>query len=178
MKNYNYKFLGKFSMLNQLKNILNDISDSDWEEYTFRQKNFSNHIYTRTIPIIFNEDFRSQSPTRTKWYPLFGECLKELNIVCNKKYGNGFFVRSFLVKLLPKTKIPKHIDSGGGLELCNRVHIPIITNEKIKFFVDNQRKYLREGEIWEVNNTRKEHSVSNDSDIDRIHLICDFATFV
>ena len=170
--------MGKFLKSNDLKDILKNISDSDWEEYTFRQKNFSNHIHTRTIPIIFNEDFRSQSPTKTNWYPLFEECLKELNIMCNKKYGNGFFVRSFLVKLLPRTIIPKHIDSGGGLEPCNRVHIPIITNEKIKFIVGNQKKYLREGEIWEVNNTGKEHSVLNDSDESRVHLICDFISFV
>ncbi len=178
MKNYNYKFLGKFSQLNNLKDTVNGISNSDWEEYTFRQKNFSNHIYTRTVPIIFNEDFRSFCPTKTKWYPLFQDNLQELNLVCNKKYGNGFFARSFLVKLLAKSKIPKHIDSGGGLVVCSRIHVPIITNEKIKFFVGNQRKYLREGEIWEVNNTNKEHAVSNDSLIDRVHLICDFVPFV
>ena len=37
-------------------------------------------------------------------------------------------------------------------------------------------KYLKEGEIWEIDNT-KEHSVTNNSNIDRIHLLIDYKIY-
>ena len=55
---------------------------------------------------------------------------------------------------------------------CKRTHIPIITNSEVTFTVGGETKFLKEGEIWEINNT-KEHSVDNNSDIDRIHLLID-----
>jgi hypothetical protein len=33
---------------------------------------------------------------------------------------------------------------------------------------------MKEGEIWEINNNEKEHSVENNGNEDRIHLLIDF----
>ena len=33
---------------------------------------------------------------------------------------------------------------------------------------------MKEGEIWEINNNEKKHSVENDGTEDRIHLLIDF----
>jgi aspartyl/asparaginyl beta-hydroxylase (cupin superfamily) len=54
-----------------------------------------------------------------------------------------------------------------------RTHIPIITNSEVTFIVGGETKYLKEGEIWEIDNS-KEHSVNNNSNVDRIHLIMDY----
>ena len=35
-------------------------------------------------------------------------------------------------------------------------------------------KYLKEGEVWEINNVKKLHSVSNKGNSDRIHLLLDW----
>jgi hypothetical protein len=33
---------------------------------------------------------------------------------------------------------------------------------------------MKEGEIWEVNNDKKKHSVHNNGDEDRVHLLIDW----
>ena len=54
------------------------------------------------------------------------------------------------------------------------MHIPIITNEKVFFQVGDEIKIFKEGEIWKINNTGKSHSVVNNSNEDRVHLIVDW----
>ena len=53
-----------------------------------------------------------------------------------------------------------------------RHHVPIITSEQTLFGVGTEKINMLEGECWEINNTRF-HSVENDSDIDRVHLLID-----
>jgi aspartyl/asparaginyl beta-hydroxylase (cupin superfamily) len=38
--------------------------------------------------------------------------------------------------------------------------------------IDGERKFMRVGEIWEVNNN-KVHQVWNEGDTDRVHLLID-----
>jgi len=42
------------------------------------------------------------------------------------------------------------------------------------FTVGGESKNLEEGYIWEIKNTEKIHSVINNGQIDRIHLIIDW----
>jgi hypothetical protein len=49
-----------------------------------------------------------------------------------------------------------------------------VTNEKCIFEVDNEEINMKMGEIWEIDNFNKEHSVVNNGDMDRIHLIVDW----
>ena len=44
------------------------------------------------------------------------------------------------------------------------------------FTVGEEEKNMRVGEMWEINNNDKSHSVINGSDIDRVHLILDYIT--
>jgi hypothetical protein len=99
--------------------------------------------------------------------------LQELSPIYEKKYGKGEFIRVLLVKLKKESKITAHIDTGDSLEFCKRTHIAIITNPLVIFNVGGEEKYIKEGEIWEINNQNL-HSVDNKSDKDRIHFIIDY----
>ena len=77
--------------------------------------------------------------------------------------------------------IGKHtdkIDKDIGFEIGKiiRLHIPIRTNDKVEFSVwdkrDKQTHLLKEGKYYYTDVT-KPHSVVNNSDIDRIHLVVD-----
>ena len=65
------------------------------------------------------------------------------------------------------------MDNGESLVNCKRTHIPIITNDLVTFTIGGETKQLKEGEIWEINNIN-EHSVDNNSNENRIHLILDY----
>lgn len=148
----------------------------EWDEFDFRQRTFIEHRHTKTIPLIFGNDFNSFDAVPTKHYPLFQDELNNLQVnlkdIINQ---DGYIVRALLVKLLKNSNILPHIDIvGKTLVLGKRLHIPIITNENCLFSVGDDTKNLKVGEIWEINNDKKLHGVSNNGDEDRVHLIVDW----
>ena len=62
----------------------------------------------------------------------------------------------------------------GGPWPVARGHVAIQTNENCFFTVGDEKKNLRLGELWEINNDKKKHSVDNFGNNDRIHLIVDW----
>ena len=171
MKNFNY--IGKIK-INNIKNIVNSFNNKLWNNFSFRQKTFEVHKETKTIPLIFDTDFRLKDPTYLNEYEIFKNEFKLLKNKLTKIYGKGFIIRAILVMLKSNSKIDRHIDNSESLSVCHRVHIPIITNKNVLFEIDNEIKNLKEGEMWEINNSEKFHSVVNNSDTDRIHLIVDW----
>lgn len=174
--NYNYQFVGKLNFF-QSGNIIRKvkkITANEWDEYTFRQNTFAVHRHTKTIPIIFDEDFRMKEISYTKWYSSFETDLKKIQKIVSKKYGDGYINRCILTKLLSGRVISPHCDSGLALSLGKRIHIPLITNRNVEFSVDGEVKNMKRGEMWEINNTNKIHSVCNHGKDDRVHLILDY----
>jgi aspartyl/asparaginyl beta-hydroxylase (cupin superfamily) len=169
----NFKYIGKIKV-DSFKNKIDKFNNKLWDNFTFRQKTFEVHKETKTIPLIFNTDFRLNDPTYLNEYEVFKNEFKIIKNKLLKIYGKGFIIRAILVLLKSNSKIDKHIDTGKSLSICHRVHIPIITNKDVLFDIDNEIKNLKEGEMWEINNSEKPHSVINNSNIDRIHLIVDW----
>ena len=78
-----------------------------------------------------------------------------------------------LLKLDAGAIIKEHCDQ----ELCFekgeiRIHIPVTTNDKVEFFSDKERLFLKEGECWYVN-FNLPHNINNFSTQSRIHLVID-----
>jgi len=69
-------------------------------------------------------------------------------------------------------KVKPHVDMGYYLNSIHRLHIPIKTHKEIYFSVGNETINMEEGVCYEINNTRQ-HSVDNNSSVDRIHLLLD-----
>jgi len=70
-------------------------------------------------------------------------------------------------------KIGEHTDTGlnwgsGAI----RIHIPIVTNENVKFYIKNERLNWKEGELW-YGDFSLPHRLHNQSDITRVHLVLD-----
>lgn len=81
-----------------------------------------------------------------------------------------------LMKLHPKGFITPHRDID--LEVANlafnkvRLHVPVYTNDKVIFYVGREKFHMKEGHIYYVNFS-KVHSVRNDGNSMRIHLVID-----
>jgi hypothetical protein len=112
----------------------------------------------------------------TKNYTFFEEDLNNIcEIIKKQTGGSGYLLRAILVKLYKKSIIPTHVDSANNtFKFSKRIHIPIITNEKCIFNVGEESINMKVGEIWEMNNDKLSHSVVNDGDEDRVHLIIDW----
>ncbi len=78
-----------------------------------------------------------------------------------------------LLKLKARSNIREHRDYKLGYEDGEmRIHIPIVTNPAVAFFVNGERVPMQEGETWYVD-VNLPHRVDNESDTDRIHLVVD-----
>ena len=81
-----------------------------------------------------------------------------------------------IMRLLPGTVIREHRDTFEEVSDYSfgqvRLHIPIITNDKVVFIVGGKRYQMAEGRLYYVNFT-KSHYVRNDGDEARVHLVLD-----
>ncbi|MEX6688789.1 aspartyl/asparaginyl beta-hydroxylase domain-containing protein [Danxiaibacter flavus] len=78
-----------------------------------------------------------------------------------------------LLNLTSGSVIKPHKDADLAFEKGEaRLHIPIFTNEKVLFYSEDELVPMREGECWYLN-ANLIHSVENNSNSDRIHLVID-----
>lgn len=78
-----------------------------------------------------------------------------------------------LLKLDAGAIIKEHRDAELNFERGEvRIHVPVITNEKVDFFLDNEKFHLKEGECWYMN-FNLPHSIYNNGNTARIHLVID-----
>ena len=171
-----------------LKDLVLQLTPQHWASNTTRQNRYEVHQDTRMIGLVYDDDFRHTNPTRLPPMQLFGPVLQPmLAIIANhyeslpeakgplEEYGHGHFIRASLVCLIPGGEITPHQDKNFSLAHSHRVHIPVVTNEKVLFTVSNETMNMKEGEIIEINN-RRLHFVINGGRDGRVHLILDWVT--
>lgn len=75
--------------------------------------------------------------------------------------------------LAPGARIKEHKDYFMGFEDgVVRLHIPVITNAQVEFYLNGERVPMHEGELWYLDFSQK-HRVENNGTTDRIHLVMD-----
>ncbi len=77
-----------------------------------------------------------------------------------------------LLRLAPGALIREHVDREGLDTGIARIHIPIVTNDKVEFFLAGRRLVMKPGECWLLN-TSYPHRVANPSNEARVHLVLD-----
>lgn len=169
-----FRKIGDFDV-SEIKNIILSLTDEDWKSDKTRQQSYdllrnteSYFIYQTKQDWMLSEPFASSRKTDDdRLHDLVEPIVKHLENNHNGTRGKVLFTR------LPSGKdIPKHQDAGDYLYLVRRHHIAINTNENITFTVGKEIINMEEGECWEINNSRL-HSVNNNSNDMRIHLIID-----
>lgn len=175
INDFNFKHLRSIDVSSFRKKV-KELDENIWKEFTYRQDTFDVHKKTNTVPLIFSEDFESENVKYRPWFNAFSDDMMNISKVLNEIYGFGYVTRAILVNLPKGEKIPIHTDSGESLDKCHRVHIPLYSNDQCYFTVGNETVNMKEGDLWEINNTNKPHSVENLGNSDRIHLITDWIT--
>ena len=156
-----------------LRKKIEQIPAAKWLE-SEREKLFAVHKDTQSLLVVLFEDFKHEKPEYLEpYFELQNELKPAVDRIADYYQNNGFIVRVLLAKLLAGGKIPHHTDAGYSLMNCHRVHIPVITNDEIVFFVGGEEKNMQVGEFWEINNS-VDHAVENRSNEDRIHIIIDW----
>jgi hypothetical protein len=169
-----------------MRALLLQLTPEEWEETDIRQQGYEAHRDTQAIPLVYDDDFRHTNPTKRPALQIFEPAMRPLLAVTagfydespqgrelTKKFGSGYFIRANFVRLLSGGTILEHRDMQFSPTHAHRVHVPIITNDRVWFTVGGETLYIPEGEIYKINN-RRAHSVRNEGDEAGVHLVLDY----
>jgi len=175
---FNFRFVSKNPFIGELKTQTQKLSEEDWKYFDYRQKNVVGHRDTFTVPIYFDINNRFAKPSKTQLIEhrhteTFRSIISEISNMLNG-LGEPWVVKRANIVTLPAGKeIPTHMDTTRLLTVTSRFHIPIFSNKDCTFVVGDETMHIPEGEVWEIDNTGKNHSVCNLGATDRVHLIID-----
>lgn len=129
------------------------------------------HIVFRFVDSVRDWRGSHDRPAWAEWRDLLSPVLQAA--AAPYGYANGMFPRVMFARMAPGGEIKPHRDANAAAKWPHKIHVPLLTNDKVTFFVDGTGYHLPEGEAAEVNNMGV-HAVKNDGDTDRIHLIFEY----
>ena len=148
-----------------------DYDTIDWSLFTERQKTFSQHVETVTFPFITSAFKLSDKTIHLNTnHPLYPVVIKEVSKL--EEFYDAKARIAVLAGVLPNGKISAHRDMSELFQYAHRVHLPLVTDENSKFCIDDKEYHFSFGNWYEIDNTRI-HSVSNNSNLIRVHLLVD-----
>lgn len=184
LKNQNYKIVAEDLELTELIEAVKGITEDEWSKDQFRQNRFQVAREVTTIMMKMNgrDTDVGDAPDKTiifedwtKWEPLIQPVLDQVLPL----YPGAFVNKCMLPRLVPGSVIPPHYDSAETFSLSHRLHIPLTTNKDTKMTIGEEGKgcgvstfNLEVGKCYEINN-KKLHSVKNEGETDRVHILFD-----
>ena len=151
--------------------------EAAWNENVQRQKDYEVHEQTRSIVLLFAnvEDWPAIEVSKQPgWDRLAKVAVPVMHAIIGRWYPpGGTIIRAMAAKLLAGGRILPHRDSHPTFGAGHRIHVPIVTNPRVRFMIDGRHYQLQVGEAYEINN-QKVHSVMNKGALDRINFIFDY----
>lgn len=157
-----------------LKALTSKVSEEVWNrEDAMKENDFfcfhhTRHIVFRYIEGQLNARNFYSNPIWRAWQGLLLPLMN--NLIEPYGFKNPEFPKAMLARLESGHVIDRHVDGLGANLHTHKIHIPIQTNEKALFHIDDQSFHLKEGFGYEVNNITS-HGVENLGSEDRIHFI-------
>ena len=161
----------------RLREAVLAIPEAVWDaENAIKPNRFGALDATRHIVFRFVSNFRDwrdtyDGPLWAQWKLLLEPVLAQ----ATKAYGyaEGVYPRVMLARMAPGGVIHPHRDQNPAAKWPHKIHVPLLTNDDVTFWVDGKPYHFAEGEAVEVNNMGV-HAVENRGTTDRIHLIFEY----
>lgn len=156
--------------------ILN-LDDSAWHEEEYRQEAFEVHRQTQSVVLVFvNLDDWPKLAVQKEpgWDRLADVAMPVMHDIIDRFYPKGgAIIRAMAAKLIAGGRITPHTDSHPSFHIGHRIHVPITTNNRVRFMIDGKPHRLEVGKAYEINN-QMNHGVMNKGTDDRITFIFDY----
>jgi hypothetical protein len=170
------RMFGKVGMERLAEAVLGQ-DEAAWNENEQRQKDYEVHEQTRSIVLLFANVDQWPAIDVTKqpgWDRLADVAMPVMHEIIRNWYpAGGTIIRAMAAKLLAGGRILPHRDSHPSFAVGHRIHVPIVTNPRVRFMIDGRPYQLEVGQAYEINN-QKTHSVMNKGTTDRINFIFDY----
>ena len=160
-----------------LREAVLGIDEARWDaENADKPNRFEALDRTRHIVFRFVSNFQDwrdsyDRPLWAEWKGLLEPVLAQA--VRDYGYSDAAFPRVMLARMAPGGVIKPHRDANPAAKWPHKIHVPLVTNDRVTFFVDGVGYHFPEGEAVEVSNMAV-HAVENAGDTDRIHLIFEY----
>jgi Aspartyl/asparaginyl beta-hydroxylase and related dioxygenases len=161
----------------RLREAVLAIPDAVWDaENADKPNRFDALDATRHIIFRFVSNFRDwrdhyARPLWDEWRSLLDPVMAQAT--ADYGYAHGEFPRVMLARMARGGVIHPHRDENPAAKWPHKIHVPLMTNPDVTFFVDGKDYHFAEGEAVEVNNMGL-HAVQNRGSTDRIHLIFEY----
>jgi len=153
------------------------LDDDAWREEKIRQESFDVHKRTESVVLVFvNLDAWPilEVLKEPGWDRLAQVAVPVMHDIIDRWYPKGgTIVRAMAAKLLAGGNIKPHTDTHPSFHIGHRIHVPITTNNRVRFMIDGRPHRFEIGKAYEINN-QMNHSVANKGTDDRITFIFDY----
>ncbi|MGI9236633.1 MAG: aspartyl/asparaginyl beta-hydroxylase domain-containing protein [Woeseiaceae bacterium] len=152
------------------------LDDEAWLANVNRQNDYEVHRQTQSLVLVFCDGPMDDLEVSKQpgWDLLAEVAVPVMHDLIGRSYpAGGTIIRAMAAKLLSGGRINAHFDSHASFRYSHRIHVPITTNNRVRFMIDGKPFRLEVGEAYEINN-QKTHSVMNSGREDRITFIFDY----
>ena len=147
-----------------------------WDEDEQRQDDYYVHRQTKSIVMLFASlTWPRVTVTREKGWDRLADVANPIMTEIIERFyqPGGTIIRAVAAKLAAGGNITPHIDSLDSFVHGHRIHVPVTTNNLVRFMIDGRPYRFEVGHVYEINN-QKIHSVMNAGKEDRITFIFDY----
>lgn len=160
-----------------LVDAVRDLGEDAWTEKQYRQESFNVHRSTQSIVLCFVDldQWPNLAVVREVGWERLGSSAEPVmaSIIARCYPPGGLVIRAMAVRLPAGARIDPHVDKHESLRVSHRIHLPLVTDPRVRFFIDGVPHRFEPGRAVEVNN-QLSHSVMNDGPDDRVHFIFDY----
>lgn len=163
--------------IRELREAVLALPEAVWESENRSKPNRFDAL-DKTDHIVFRfvkgfSDWRTSydRPLWTEWKGLLEPVLA--SATADYGYERGAYPRVMLARMGPGGMIQPHRDANPAAKWPHKIHVPLLTNENVTFYIDRVGYRFEEGQAVEVNNMVV-HAVTNAGSSPRIHLIFEY----
>jgi len=152
------------------------LDDEAWFHNVNRQTDYEVHKQTQSVVLVFCDGPMDdlEVSKQAGWDLLADVAIPVMHDLIGRFYlPGGTIIRAMAAKLLSGGRINPHFDSHATFRRSHRIHVPITTNNRVRFMIDGKPFRMEVGKAYEINN-QKTHSVMNSGSQDRISFIFDY----
>ncbi|TAJ50561.1 MAG: aspartyl beta-hydroxylase [Nevskiaceae bacterium] len=137
----------------------------------FEALDTTQHIVFRFVNSLQDWRYSHDRPLWALWRERLEPVLRQATAPYG--YAHGIYPRVMFARMPAGSAIKPHIDASRSASWPHKIHVPITTNQQVRFYVDPCAYHLEVGYAYEVNNLVT-HSVVNGGNTSRIHLIFEY----
>ncbi len=169
-----------------VKALVDRLTESSWTQDSIDAFGSSPDDGAQVILLVHDDELRHDKPTKQPALEVFSQAIRPILAVTAdhfdvspegraliERYGAGYFVRARLVRVCSGGTFLATPDESLSEINSHRIHVPVASNDDVRFRVGEQTLVIPEGEIYEINNLLP-RNIANGGREACVHLVLDY----